>query len=94
MFLFCYGRAAENQFTNDLLFILTLIQSRGGLHSKGGHTALPKNNRLGWKWITLTNTQASYNTEFNYGSKVFLNERPGIAIGNFKNWLTQPFTKL
>jgi hypothetical protein len=34
-----------------------------GVHSKGWLPALPANMRSAWKWLTMTNTLAYYDTE-------------------------------
>ncbi len=40
------------------------------LHSKGRILALPKNIRLDWKRLTVTNTLAYFDTESNTAFKV------------------------
>jgi hypothetical protein len=41
------------------------------LHSESNLSVLLANIRLGWKWSTVTNTTANYDTQKNYGPKTF-----------------------
>ncbi len=53
-----------------------IVQATGaytiGFHYKGGHSALPANKRLGWKWLTLRDTPAYYDTKLITAIKSFI----------------------
>ncbi len=59
------------------LLIWTLSKSNKVLHS-GRLLDVPSYIRLGWKWLTVTNTLAYYCTEYNVPVKSFIVLVPGL----------------